>query len=729
MAIFKKSAEFSPLEKAEEEITFPEQSVPPRTEKRWWSNWEVYLILAIALILRLLFINMTQFMADHATFYQMAYDGVAYHLWPISGNRASTGPLIPPLFVYLMMIPAAISPNPVGGAIFIALCNVFGVLVTYLFTRRYYGRLAGTIAALLYATAINVIIFNRDIWQPDLLPPLTILFMWCLFRGVVEQKRYWFFPAVLLLGAMCQLHTTAIYLLVPLGIALLLAFRTIRVGEIALTGGALLLSFFPYLLLESFNHFADIKQYIHLTRLPATFSTQSLHLYSLFIRPTMHKLWGVNNGQIFDTHLFQANAHSIMLTTPLHFLQGSLRIEDVFMPFLLICALLGCTFFVLRARVPYKNGALALWRDFMASPERKGLLLLLAWQGLVLLMVRTSINLYIHYLLFLVPGQFVLLAIFLAKLPNIFEHSNLQLERGMRIGVLVLSVLIVFAQIVGSVSTLVDREQGNFDSTSVYPEYFDLATLQNILGSADQLAQRGHIARIYMPTSYATVLAVRYLAQFEKTPIVTFEDGQCVILPSEQTGPVVFIVPPYSPTVTTVLTNYAQDERLVGTVAHPGGAPFQIYILNAKPEPVPALYLTHGWQDLSAKAQMLSSSTTGDRWLMTRWSASDVQRPAPRTAYNYALNVRMNGASTNVSCSATATYPGDQIFLLQSLAARVPLPRSISVQPSSSISGPQTYRSGPFTFATFDGAVLSQTQLQTTNGEKQIVMDVASLNS
>ncbi|MGH2480707.1 MAG: ArnT family glycosyltransferase, partial [Ktedonobacteraceae bacterium] len=244
--------------------------VPIQQVKRaWWCNWEVYLIVLVAALFRLVFINNTQFMADHAIFYQMAYDGLKHGLWPISGNRSSAGPLISPLFVYVMMIPAAISPNPIGGAIFVALCNVAGVLLTYLFTNRYYGRLAGAIASLLYATAIYVIIFNRDIWQPDLLPPLTILFIWCLFKGVVEQRRNWFLPAVLLLGVMVQFHTTAIYLVVPLLAALVLAFRTLRLREIALTIGASLILFSPYILLERMVHFVDIQQNIKLVRSPA----------------------------------------------------------------------------------------------------------------------------------------------------------------------------------------------------------------------------------------------------------------------------------------------------------------------------------------------------------------------------------------------------------------------------------------------------------------------------
>src|ERR1019366_746014 len=182
----------------------------------WYRSWEFYVIVLLAVGLRLYRIDTAQYMTDHNTFYQMAHDAVANGLWPISGNRSSTGFLIPPLFIYLMMIPAAISPDPIAGNLFIALCNIAAVLLTYFFVRRYYGRLAGAIAALLYATAINVIVFSRGIWQADLLPLMMILLLFLLFRGVVQKKTYWFWPSVVLIAAMYQLHSTAVYLLVPL---------------------------------------------------------------------------------------------------------------------------------------------------------------------------------------------------------------------------------------------------------------------------------------------------------------------------------------------------------------------------------------------------------------------------------------------------------------------------------------------------------------------------------
>jgi 4-amino-4-deoxy-L-arabinose transferase-like glycosyltransferase len=124
------------------------------------------------------------------------------------------------------------SPAPLWATVMTALFNVAAVLLTYIFTRRYFGRLAATIAALLYATAQTTIVFSRFIWQPNLIAPFTVLFMFALFWGAVERRKGWLFPAMLLLGVLVQLHEITILLAVPLLVAILLAPKTIRLRDI-----------------------------------------------------------------------------------------------------------------------------------------------------------------------------------------------------------------------------------------------------------------------------------------------------------------------------------------------------------------------------------------------------------------------------------------------------------------------------------------------------------------
>ena len=149
----------------------------------WFCVWEIYPILGIAAFLRFYQITTTEFDADQALIFQMARDAINHGLIPATGIIASIRIANPPAVVYLFMIPAAISSNPIWGAIFVGLLNVIGVLLTYIFVRRYYGRIASIIASLLYATAAEPLHFNRFIWQLNIIAPFVVL-LFLLFSGV-----------------------------------------------------------------------------------------------------------------------------------------------------------------------------------------------------------------------------------------------------------------------------------------------------------------------------------------------------------------------------------------------------------------------------------------------------------------------------------------------------------------------------------------------------------------
>ncbi len=134
--------------------TYNDPSVPVR-RPLWMllTSWEVYPILLVAAFLRLFRIGTTEFDGDQADLFAQAYNAVRHGHWLATSNAASIHILNPPAIVYALMIPAAISSNPVGGAVLIALVAIASVLLTYIFTRVYYGRFAATVAALLYAVA------------------------------------------------------------------------------------------------------------------------------------------------------------------------------------------------------------------------------------------------------------------------------------------------------------------------------------------------------------------------------------------------------------------------------------------------------------------------------------------------------------------------------------------------------------------------------------------------
>jgi len=693
----------------------------------WWQSWELYLIALLAIVLRFYRIDTAQYMTDQNMFYQMAHDALAHGLWPISANRASTGALIPPLFVFVMMIPAAFTSNPIAGNILMALCNVAAVLLTYIFVRRYYGRLAGAVSALLYATAINVIIFSRDIWQPDLLPLFVILLMFMLFRGVVGGKRYWFLPAALLIGAMYQFHSTAIYLLAPLLVGVALAYKTIRWRELPLAAAALLLLYAPYIYLERHNNYADIRRLIQLALQPAFFHTDALQLYPVFAQSfVLNPL-----HEHADTHLIPSNAHSVLLTTLLRFIAQFAQPETWLMDLLLVGGIVLAIVLVLwSGRFRGLGGLRSWWKELLASPQRKGLLLLLVWQGMVLLMTHhpTEIIMYIHYLTYLLPGPFILIGLLLAHVVKLAQWRWPSRERIVCYGLYVGVGLIVTVQTVGSAGWLTDHAQGNFSSNYGIPEYFDLATVQRIVNEADRVAQQQHLSRAYIDIHGDDQSAVSYLAESVHTQFTVFDSQQCMVLPDAASGAVVYVTDPNRPDIDALLQRYT-TARLIEEIQHPGGSPFKLYVLNAKTEPPPALQLSGNVQLLSPQADVLSSADNVSQWLATRWTVQNRQALQPRTTYQYVFNSQWVGTARGYqqTCQLSRTWPGDQLIPFFKLAGNPSGQLLMRVQTFSS--GPQLYHPGSLSLVTFYSIDTPHVTLQAADGGRLINVFLPVVNA
>src|SRR5260370_4509932 len=98
-------------------------------------TWELYPILFIAASLRLYRIDTVLFVDDQAVVFSMARDAIVHGLWPITSNRASLGILNFPLVVYLFMLPAAISSNPLWAQVISSLLIPISSFLPHLLLR------------------------------------------------------------------------------------------------------------------------------------------------------------------------------------------------------------------------------------------------------------------------------------------------------------------------------------------------------------------------------------------------------------------------------------------------------------------------------------------------------------------------------------------------------------------------------------------------------------------
>lgn len=698
-------------------------------------TWELYPILFIAAFLRLYRIDTIVFVDDNAVVFSMARDAIMHGLWPITSNRASLGILNFPLIVYLFMLPAAISSNPLWAEVMVGLLDTIAVLLAYFFVRRYYGRLTGTIVALLYATCVMALAYSGNIWPQSVLPPFVMLLLFCLFRGVVERRRGWFLPAILLLGVLYQIHGSSLLLAVLIFASCIFAVKTIRWYEVLLAAVLLGVVCSPYLFWEWQSRFSDVIILFNASKAPAHINLDAWGFYKSFLSPYILSPYVQSTALPLD--LLPTDPHSVLVDTPLHHLRILLSLEYALMPWLLLCGILTAALLVLwplshqpssREIVGTTNriGGIRRWlSDFWATPYRQGLLLLLIWQVLLpITLIRHSIPLYTHYFIIFLPGQFILIGLFISKVIDFVHSHRPEWSRVARYGMGTLTVCIIGAQLVGSASQLIDRVNGNFDGQAFFPAYNDLSSLQHVLQEADQVAQEQHIHRIYVATNYSTGSAMRYLMEQEKTPITAFDDWHCIVLPSASAGPVIFISLPSDPQVNAIIDRYATT-TLVDQPRRLGGTPFNLFILTAKSEVAPVTQtFKHDIHLLDQHALDVQDQNTNSRWLVTHWSVIQSKKPATRTFYIVHFNIQLDGKRQQggepIECSTTSLWAGDQYFTLQSLGPYDKIPMFVTVQAYAFTSSALTFPLGPLTLSTFVQHNSREIPLQTADGKTSI---------
>jgi 4-amino-4-deoxy-L-arabinose transferase-like glycosyltransferase len=646
-------------------------------------TWEVYVIGLLAAFLRLFHIEVTDFDYDQANIFRMAY-GALHHGWLVAtANGASIPILNPPAIIYLLMLPAALSANPLWAAVMVAVSAVAAVLLTYMFVRRYFGRLAGTFAALLFATAGRAVFYSRFSWNQNFIPFFLLLFLFSLFVGVVERRKGWLFPAILLLGLLYQLHATTSLLVAPLLVALCLSPGTVRWRDLVYGMLSLLVLYSPYLLWEFSVHFADVQVLVAQSRLPSHVDGSAFSYYLYYLSPYATPF---TYGEPFTNTLSVLYAFYSWLSW-LRPLLTMLIIVAVVMVSVQVFWTPRSTGSKQTASIRFATPGRRLhgwWQQLRETPSRCALLVLLTWQVIPLLSLsRHSVPIYPHYLIVLMPGQYMLIGILLARLvewlrgasswrvavPHKDEQGARQektrygcLQRVLSIGVCVLVACIVAAQFVGSTGNVLDYAHGNYSDTGLSrPYYNDLHSLQDALKSADNLAIQRHMHRVYVVTDFANQTALTYLAGQMQTPTTLFDGTRCLVLPNPARGSAVVLLGPRSPLAGMLLTRFAHAE-LVGQPRRLGGPPFQLYVVNANAQQATIQTFQNHLSLLDSHIQY--ATTRGSSWLVTRWNMQYAVQEDFRVTYGYKMMVSGSGGVNESSqCAFSAMHAGDQLLV------------------------------------------------------------------
>ncbi len=701
--------DMAPLPAVKQPITFARMAVR-KTLLNWFStSWEIYPVLLVATFLRFYQLAFTEFDTDQAVLWNMTRVALTHGLIPANGNLASIGIVNPPAFIYILMIVAVFTNNPLAGAGLMAALNVLAVLLTYLFTRRYYGRLAAFVAASLTATATVMLQYSRFIWQPNILAPLMVLYMLVLFRGAVARRTGWFAPALFLLGLSIQLSGSSIYLAPALVVALVLGYKTVRWRDLLL--GALLfaLLFSTYLVWEAASGYADIPLLLGASSQHALVDGQALGDYLRFLSsygtpPTDPHLLFTKLVPLMALHRL---AMLVLICASFALLLLGLFWERVQL------TVRGATELVATS-VPVSASA-SLWQQlwerwnaFIASPQRRGVLLLLTWQLLPLLLLsRHSISLQVHYFLMLMPGPFILIGLLVSQ-ATAWGSLLPDLGKMVRVLIPVLAVGLILTQTLGSLAWVLDLTGGNQLTGT---NYNTLQDLQLAMQAADQLARKHHFRHIYIDTDARTVDALNYLAgqtQIANT-LLNKNNSHCLLLPTVSQGPAVMLFGPTETLDEALLKQYT-SATLVSEPSRLGGAPFHLYIV----QPVPAAPTTNPAQITRHQKRpfVLVVRNTGvpshplARLLATFWHSHTQRLAHVGSWYTYHFAATYSGNGTNgesgtADCLLTSLMPGEQLLVPFSLSpGSQVLPSALAINGTITSNTPYVLNYGPLHFQT-----------------------------
>lgn len=127
---------------------------------------------------------------------------------PLIGPGTSIGNMyLGPLYYYMMAIPLLLAGyNPVGPAIQIAILGIATIWFVWYVGRKWFGSVAGLIAAGLFAISPTIIIYSRSSWNPNIMPFFSLLTMWSIWKVWRDKAFNWLIVLGIAFACVLQSH-------------------------------------------------------------------------------------------------------------------------------------------------------------------------------------------------------------------------------------------------------------------------------------------------------------------------------------------------------------------------------------------------------------------------------------------------------------------------------------------------------------------------------------------
>jgi 4-amino-4-deoxy-L-arabinose transferase-like glycosyltransferase len=181
--------------------------------------------------------------------------------WTLLGPSTSVGDLyLGPAYYYLMLIPLWLTNlNPVGPAIMVALFGISTVFLLFKLGQEFFNSDTGLLAAALYSVSQAIIDHTRFSWNPNPMPFFSALAIYSLLRLKKTQKPLWFVILGVSLGISVQLHYMGLVLILATLVILALLRPQIKKRWYFLGLAAFLLVISPIIAFEFRHHFVISK--------------------------------------------------------------------------------------------------------------------------------------------------------------------------------------------------------------------------------------------------------------------------------------------------------------------------------------------------------------------------------------------------------------------------------------------------------------------------------------
>lgn len=656
-------------------------------------HWPLWVALVVGAFLRLWHLDSAMFLNDQSTLMTLARDAWTLHALPVTGIPSSIGTLNPPFSVYLLMPFAALGRNPWPAVVSLALWNVAGIGLTYLFALRHFGRGVAAVSALLMATCGAAVDYSRYLWQQNYLAPFLALFGIALFSWCVRGKHGWFPVAILAVVVAALLHPTALLLLPMVAVAAVLAPVWPNRWEwgISILGVALLLA--PTIIWETLTHGSDVQALMQVVHEQSHVDWAVVAcLYEVLGRPGTATGFPVApDGTLTSLRaLLFERPHTIFEANAFYSLLGG---GDVWIP-LAACVLflvgwLALTSGLLRPALPRRRQGDSdteasdlpprvrqrAWQRLRGDPAWRGRALLWLWVTLPpLALVRHTSPLYAHYLIILYPAVFVVSAIGVNWLigrasalgrMRVRSHSSAARPRralpGVAIGLFV--ALLVASQATQSGLFVASLGAGQFDGPS-----WDSLPLR-ALSAADvtlgSLRQRLGARAVFVLTQPARDAALTYMLVTDHPNRVRVPDD-CLVLPAPAMSPSL-VVTSRASSASAQLLSQIPNAAHVADIPLPGGEPLQVFRVTAATAPLPGEQQATPlvFRDAAGDALGLQGvARSGPGLLRLRWRVlTNAPAGLAQTAFQLTVSARADAAANDtVTCQATAWHAGETLF-------------------------------------------------------------------